>query len=66
MEDVTHVRLLWPRRRSGTYISTNIPWTRTQIPGQNLSVREPRKSTSLYVQRTEGIVENGEKDCETF
>ena len=61
MEHVTHVGLLWVRYGSGTYLSTNVPLTTTQLPGQDLTVREPGKCTPLYVQRTEGVVENGER-----
>lgn len=51
MEGVTHVLLLWARHGRGTYHYTGIPLTRTQLLGQNLTVRETGKHMPLDTQK---------------
>ena len=42
---------------SGTHLSVNILLTRTQLHGQNLTMREPGKHILLYAQKKRRLVE---------
>lgn len=60
MKGITHARFLWAKHGSDNHLSANIPLIRTQLHGQNLTVKVPGKRTLLLAQEKEDMTETGE------